>query len=116
MPAFLLQPIHNGPGDIHNRFIASDLSQIWLVVVAYKRSGGLWAVLIFFFSLVAGLVFCVDQKDRLDTLGTECHCVVRRDRTYSKLVLNSIDDTFITSASWHTFVPSFLLRLSSGSL
>ena len=25
MPAFLLQPIQNGPRDIHNRFVASDL-------------------------------------------------------------------------------------------
>jgi hypothetical protein len=39
------------------------VSQIWLVVLAYKRSGGLWAVLIFFFSLVAGLVFCVMKKE-----------------------------------------------------
>ena len=38
------------------------LSQVWLVVVAYKRSGGLWAVLVFFFSLVAGLVFCATKK------------------------------------------------------
>jgi len=38
------------------------VSQIWLVVVAYKRSGGLWAVLTFFFSLVAGFVFCVTKK------------------------------------------------------
>jgi hypothetical protein len=38
------------------------ISQIWLVVVAYKRSGGLWAVLIFFFSLIAGLVFCITKK------------------------------------------------------
>ena len=38
------------------------VSQIWLVVVAYKRSGGLWAVLIVFFSLIAGLTFCLTKK------------------------------------------------------
>jgi len=38
------------------------VSQIWLVALAYRRSGGLWAVLIFFFSLVAGLIFCVTKK------------------------------------------------------
>ena len=38
------------------------ISQVWLVVLAYKRGGGLWAVLIFFFSLIAGLVFCATKK------------------------------------------------------
>jgi len=39
------------------------ISQIWLVVIAYRRSGGLWAVLVFFFSLIAGLVFCITKKE-----------------------------------------------------
>jgi hypothetical protein len=36
---------------------------IWLIVLAYKRSGLLWAVLIAFFSLVAGLIFCISKKE-----------------------------------------------------
>ena len=35
---------------------------IWLMVVAYKTAGALWAVLIFFFSLLAGLIFCIMHK------------------------------------------------------
>lgn len=35
---------------------------IWLMVVAYKAAGALWAVLIFFFSLLAGLIFCIMYK------------------------------------------------------
>lgn len=35
---------------------------IWLMVVAYKAEGALWAVLIFFFSLLAGLIFCIMKK------------------------------------------------------
>jgi len=36
---------------------------IWLMVVAYKSAGALWAVLIFFFSLLAGLIFCIVKKE-----------------------------------------------------
>ena len=44
-----------------------------------------------------------DQKGRLDTLGPECHRVVRRDRTYSKLVLNSDQQVlFSRPPSWHS--------------
>jgi len=39
------------------------ISQIWLIVLALKRSGLLWAVLIFFFSLIAGLAFCITKKE-----------------------------------------------------
>jgi hypothetical protein len=39
------------------------VSQIWLIVLAYRRSGGLWAVLLVFFSLIAGLVFCITKKE-----------------------------------------------------
>jgi len=35
---------------------------IWLMVIAGKTSGALWAVLIFFFSLLAGLIFCIMKK------------------------------------------------------
>ena len=35
---------------------------VWLMVVAYKAAGALWAVLIFFFSLLSGLIFCVMKK------------------------------------------------------
>jgi hypothetical protein len=36
---------------------------IWLMVIAYKSAGALWAVLIFFFSLLAGLIFCIMKKE-----------------------------------------------------
>jgi len=39
------------------------VSQIWLIVLAYRRSGGLWAVLLVFFSLIAGLIFCITKKE-----------------------------------------------------
>ncbi len=32
------------------------------MVVAFKAKGALWAVLIFFFSLLAGLIFCIMEK------------------------------------------------------
>ena len=35
---------------------------IWLMIVAAKTEGILWAVLIFFFSLLAGLIFCIMKK------------------------------------------------------
>lgn len=35
---------------------------IWLMVIAYKTAGALWAVLIFFFSALAGLIFCIMHK------------------------------------------------------
>ena len=35
---------------------------IWLMVIAGKTAGVLWAVLIFFFSLLAGLIFCIMKK------------------------------------------------------
>ena len=35
---------------------------IWLMVVAYNAEGALWAVLIFFFSILAGLIFCIMKK------------------------------------------------------
>ena len=38
-------------------------SQVWLVVLGYRRSGLLWAVLMVFFSLIAGLVFCITKKE-----------------------------------------------------
>ncbi|MEO6050137.1 MAG: hypothetical protein ABIP78_02255 [Pyrinomonadaceae bacterium] len=36
---------------------------VWLMVVAYKAAGALWPVLIFFFSLLAGLIFCIMKKE-----------------------------------------------------
>ncbi len=36
---------------------------IWLMVVSFKEGGILWAVLIFFFSWIAGLIFCIVYKD-----------------------------------------------------
>ena len=35
---------------------------IWLMVIAAKTEGVLWAILIFFFSLLAGLIFCIMKK------------------------------------------------------
>lgn len=39
------------------------VSQVWLVILGFKRSGLLWAVLIAFFSLIAGLAFCIVKKE-----------------------------------------------------
>ncbi len=36
---------------------------IWMMVIAAKSAGALWAVLIFFFSLLAGLIFCIMKKE-----------------------------------------------------
>ena len=36
---------------------------IWLMVVAAQADGALWAILIFFFSLVAGLIYCIMKKN-----------------------------------------------------
>lgn len=36
---------------------------IWLIVIGYKTGGAVWAVLIFFFSLIAGLIFCITKKE-----------------------------------------------------
>ena len=35
---------------------------IWLIVVGFKEGGALWGILIFFFSWIAGLVFCIMNK------------------------------------------------------
>jgi len=35
---------------------------IWLLVTAFKNGGILWVILIFFFSLIAGLVYCIVKK------------------------------------------------------
>jgi hypothetical protein len=35
---------------------------IWMIVVAFKEGGALWAVLVFFFSWIAGLIFAVMKK------------------------------------------------------
>ena len=35
----------------------------WLVFLGYKRGGAIWAILILFFSLIAGFVFCVRKKE-----------------------------------------------------
>jgi hypothetical protein len=43
-------------------FILVLIGWIWLMVVAGKTSGALWAVLIFFFSWIAGLIFCITKK------------------------------------------------------
>lgn len=35
---------------------------LWLVVIAYKTAGALWAVLVFFFNPLSGLIFCIMHK------------------------------------------------------
>jgi hypothetical protein len=35
---------------------------IWLMVVGFQQGGALWGILIFFFSWVAGLIFCIMHK------------------------------------------------------
>lgn len=36
---------------------------IWLMVVAFRTAGALWAVLIFLFSILTGLIFCIMKKE-----------------------------------------------------
>ena len=42
---------------------------IWMMVVAFKQGGALWAVLVFFFSWIAGLIFAVMKKDGWTQVG-----------------------------------------------
>jgi hypothetical protein len=35
----------------------------WLVYLGYRRGGVIWALLILFFSHIAGFVFCVVKKE-----------------------------------------------------
>lgn len=44
-------------------FLLFLVGWIWLMVIAGKKEGVLWVVLIFFFSLLAGLIFCIMKKD-----------------------------------------------------
>lgn len=42
---------------------------IWMIVVAFKQGGALWAVLVFLFSWIAGLIFAVMKKDGWTQVG-----------------------------------------------
>lgn len=35
---------------------------IWLIVLGFQKGGALWGILIFFFSWIAGLIFCIMNK------------------------------------------------------
>jgi hypothetical protein len=35
---------------------------VWLIIVAGKSSGVLWAVIVFFFNWLGGLIFCIVKK------------------------------------------------------
>lgn len=35
---------------------------IWLIVLGFQKGGALWGILIFFFSWIAGIVFCIMYK------------------------------------------------------
>ena len=35
---------------------------IWLLIIGFKQGGALWGILIFFFSCLAGLIFCIMYK------------------------------------------------------
>ena len=35
---------------------------IWLLIIGVKHGGALWGILIFFFSGLAGLIFCIMYK------------------------------------------------------
>lgn len=43
-------------------WLMTVVGAIWLVVVAYKTAGALWAVLVFLFEPISGLIFCVMHK------------------------------------------------------
>lgn len=42
---------------------------IWLIVVAFKKGGALWAVLVFLFSWIAGIIFAVINKEGWTQVG-----------------------------------------------
>jgi hypothetical protein len=42
---------------------------IWMMVVAFKQGGALWAVLVFFFSWIAGVIFAIMKKDGWTQVG-----------------------------------------------
>ncbi len=35
---------------------------VWLLIIGFKQGGVLWGILIFFFSCLAGLIFCIMYK------------------------------------------------------
>ncbi len=35
---------------------------IWLIIIGFQKGGALWGILIFFFSWIAGLIFCFMNK------------------------------------------------------
>ena len=35
---------------------------IWLIIIGFQKGGALWGILIFLFSWLAGIVFCVMNK------------------------------------------------------
>lgn len=35
---------------------------IWLVIIGFQKGGALWGILIFLFSWIAGLIFCIMNK------------------------------------------------------
>lgn len=38
------------------------IGYIWLIVIGFQKGGALWGILIFFFSWIAGLIFCIMHK------------------------------------------------------
>ena len=42
--------------------LVAFIGWIWLMVLGFKQGGILWGVLIFLFSGIAGLVFCIVYK------------------------------------------------------
>lgn len=38
------------------------IGYIWLIVIGFQKGGALWGILIFLFSWIAGLVFCIMHK------------------------------------------------------
>ena len=61
---------------------------VWLMIIAFKSGGALWTVLIFFFSWIAGLIFCFVKKEdaiaylqlRLSYFGSASFFICRADR------------------------------------
>lgn len=38
------------------------IGYIWLIVIGFQKGGALWGILIFLFSWIAGLIFCIMHK------------------------------------------------------
>ena len=51
-----------GFGAIGIGSLIAIIGWVWLIIVGFQKGGALWGVLIFFFSWLAGIIFCFMNK------------------------------------------------------